>query len=190
MKQIFITVLVLMTCSVYGQTDTLDTDWKLYPPKEVKATLSDSIVYISKTKQFKAVDDSSRYFNPSLDLEANGKTGIVRVKKDARIDELLEFLGTAEAPDPVKIDGFRVQVFFDPNRDLALGEKAKFMSSVPNVDAYMEWDAPNHYVRVGNFYTKQQALMLIEDLKGAFPTATVIKCKIELPELPEDELED
>lgn len=190
MKQLFISITAFASCFAYGQTDTLATDWKLYPPKSVKAELSDSIVYISKSSPFKAIDDTSRYFNPANDLKPSGKTATVSVHKDGRIDELIEFLGTSEPPNPVKIDGFRVQVFFDPNRDLALGEKAKFMSSVSGVDAYMEWDAPNHYVRVGNFYTKQQALMLIEELKGAFPTATVIKCRIELPELPEEDQEE
>jgi len=171
-----------------AQTDTNKvTDWKLYPKSDVKS-LEDTTAKVSdtfKTSGFKSLDDSTQYFSADQ-LEATGKSGHLNISKDSRIDEILEFLGSSSPAEPVRISGYRVQVFFDQNRDLALGEKAKFMSLHPKTKAYMEWDAPNHYVRVGNYYTKQQALALIEELKGAFPTATVIQCKIELPELDLD----
>ncbi len=171
-----------MSGQLLAQKDSTDRSWMLYPSQKVSPDTS-ALMTSQPSDVFEGVNDSSVYFDPSTSLDFNSsKKGQVTVAKDGRIDALTEFLATPKESKPVQIDGFRIQIFFDQDRNKVLGEKTRFLSMTSDTKAYMEWDAPNHYVRVGNFYTRQQALAYIEKLKGAFPSATVVKSKIDLPE--------
>lgn len=190
MKRLIITILASALCGLsYSQTDSTEVeDWKLYKGgnSDVDTVKSGGTLEV-KQSVFKAKHDTSDFFTPASSLDySSGKKGTVTVNKDGRINELFEFMGSENAAGEVKIDGFRVQVFFDQDRDKVLSEKARFLNSTSKIPAYMEWDAPNHYVRVGDYYTRQQALELIEELDGAFPSATIISCKINLPELDQE----
>ncbi len=170
----------------YAQEDSTEVeDWKLYKGNNSAVdTVKKGVALEVQQSVFKAKHDTNSYFNPADNLDYSaGKKGTVSVNKDGRINELFEFMGSENAAGEVKIDGFRVQIFFDQDRDKVLGEKARFLNTTSKVPAYMEWDAPNHYVRVGDYYTRQQALELIEELDGAFPSATIVACKINLPDL-------
>ncbi len=176
-------ILLLVLCGqVLSQKDSTDRSWMLYPGNKVSVD-SNFAKTANPSENFEGINDSSVYFDPATSLDFdNPKKGQVTVSKDSRIDALVEFLSTPKESKPVQIDGFRIQIFFDQDRNKVLGEKTRFLSMTKETKAYMEWDAPNHYVRVGNFYTRQQALAYIEKLKGAFPSATVVKSKIDLPE--------
>jgi hypothetical protein len=121
-------------------------------------------------------------------LNFNGKqSGNVQIVKDARIDGLIEFMGTPIPPDPVQINGYRVQVYFDKDIAKARDIKASFMTTYPKMKVYLEWDAPNHYVRVGNFRTELQALKFQEHIKDHYPETTVVKSKVDLPDVDEEQ---
>lgn len=136
---------------------------------------------IKKTEQDTATDVRAH-----LNFK-NSTPGQVSIIKDGRIDGLIEFLGTPVAPDPVQINGYRVQVFFDKDITKARDIKASFMTTYPRMKAYMEWDAPNHYIRVGNFRTELQALKFQQMIKDHYPETTVVKSKIDLPDVEEEQ---
>ena len=163
----------MLTGSLFGQDRG---DWRLYKAPE------DSTVRVEPKHELTAASDTSA-FNPSQDLKYSTPDGSATVSVDPRVNEVLEFLGTPNAPDPVKIDGYRAQLFFDQDRDKVVGEKVRFMRANPEIPAYIDWDAPNHYLRIGDYYTKQQAQYAVGQLKESFPSATVYKTKINLPEL-------
>ena len=178
MKHLSLTILLISGVTFSGTAQEEIEEWTLYKPS------NDSVAAATSTMPTETfVGDSSDHFDPAKQLSFETRQGRSIEQKDERITEIIEFLGTPVEPDPVKIDGYRVQLFFDQNRDKALSEKARFMAMNPDIPAYVEWDAPNHYVRVGNLYTKHKAYQLVEEFKTAFPAATIYRSKIDLPKL-------
>jgi hypothetical protein len=143
-----------------------DQDWKTYKPGGASAGTAspDSIDVREK-------------------LDFNKPDGTISVAKDSRVDAVIEFMGTPVAPDPVQIDGYRVQIFFDKDINKARDIKASFLSSYPKVKAYMVWAAPNHYVQAGNFRNELQAMQFQNFIKEHFPETTIVRTRVNLPDL-------
>ncbi len=82
------------------------------------------------------------------------------------------------------MSGYRVRIFFD-NKQSARNESEtvlkKFNSLFPDVNAYRIYVNPYFKVTVGNFRTKSEAMSLLSRIKGAFPSAFVVKENIEYP---------
>ena len=126
--------------------------------------------------------------NVTYTLDFNSTPGKVTVHKDPRIDKIQDFtVAEQETVEGVKIDGYRVLIFFDQDKTVTQQQKAHFMSLYPEHKAYIDFLAPNYRVRVGNFRTRLEAEALKSELLGVFPTAIVVKDKIQLPELPGEE---
>lgn len=82
------------------------------------------------------------------------------------------------------ISGYRVRIFFD-NRQTSRNESEtalkKFNELYPEVKAYRIYANPYFKVTVGDCRTKSEAMALLERIKGAFPSAFVVKENIEYP---------
>lgn len=112
------------------------------------------------------------------------KPGKMIVYKDERLDKISEFVRTGEETiEGVKIDGYRVIIFFDMNKSLAEQQKAMFITMYPEHKAYIDYLAPNYRVRVGNFRTELEAEKLKQEILASFPTSIVVPDKIQLPDL-------
>lgn len=85
--------------------------------------------------------------------------------------------------------GYRVRIFFD-NKQTARTESEKtlkrFKELFPEVAAYRIYANPYFKVTVGNFRTKSEAMALLTRIKGAFPSAFVVKESIEYPVVDSD----
>lgn len=136
--------------------------------------------------------DTSLGFNSNQDsipvvankLSFNAKPGVVTVHKDERITKIEAFVRSGEETiEGVKIDGFRVLIFFDMSKTVAEQQKAYFLTMYPTYKAYVDYLAPNYRVRVGNFRTELEAEKLKQELLPLFPTALVVADKIQLPSL-------
>lgn len=159
MKTIIITALGL-TISSFGFSQD---DWLKFP---------------NQTK------DSTRADHVSLNY-TSGK-GKVTVHKDARLDKLSEFVKTGEETlEGVKIDGFRIVIYFDQTKSKVEGQRAAFLSRYSEHKAYIDYVAPNYRVRVGNFRTRLEAEAMKAEILNSFPTAVVVEDRIQLPVLPE-----
>jgi hypothetical protein len=120
--------------------------------------------------------------NVKNSLSFTGKPGKVTVYKDERITKIEEFVRAGETTlDGVKIDGYRVMIFFDMSKSVAESQKAYFISLYPDHKTYMDYSAPNYRVSVGNFRTELEAECLKQELLMMFPTAIVVPDKIQLP---------
>ena len=123
-----------------------------------------------------------KVINELIPTESKGE---VTINKDERIDALVKELGTTKPGKAnIQIDGYRLQIIASSNKDLVVGERAKFVASYPSVRPYMKYDQPNFRLRVGDFRTKLEAQKLQNELKNAFPYAIVVKDQIELPKIP------
>ena len=82
------------------------------------------------------------------------------------------------------MNGYRVRKFFDNKQTARNDSEAtlkRFRSLYPEIVAYRIYANPYFKVTVGDFRTKSEAMELLTRIKGAFPSAFVVKENIEYP---------
>lgn len=82
------------------------------------------------------------------------------------------------------ISGYRVRIFFDNKQNARTESETvlkRFNGLYPDVMAYRIYANPYFKVTVGDFRTKSEAMALLARIKGAFPSAFVVKENIEFP---------
>lgn len=87
------------------------------------------------------------------------------------------------------MSGYRVRIFFDNKQTARTESEAalnKFRGLYPDVKAYRIYANPYFKVTVGDFRTKSEAMALLARIKGAFPSAFVVKENIEYPVVDKD----
>ncbi|MEZ4772359.1 MAG: SPOR domain-containing protein [Bacteroidia bacterium] len=90
-----------------------------------------------------------------------------------------------------QISGFRIQVFAGSNRQNAWSSKGTAMSRFPKLSQYLEYQAPNYVVRVGDFMDKEDAILMLRTLREVFPGAFIVPDMVKVPRaLPENEDSD
>ncbi len=75
--------------------------------------------------------------------------------------------------------GYRIQLFYGSESG-AINTRANFTSLFPNTATYIDYEAPDWKVKVGNFKTRLEADKALEEIKLAFGNAFVLKEKIHL----------
>lgn len=82
------------------------------------------------------------------------------------------------------ISGYRVRIYFDNKQNSRGASEAamrRFQGAFPGIPAYRSFTSPFFKVTVGDFRTKSEATQLLQRLKGMFPSAFIIKEKINYP---------
>ncbi len=112
------------------------------------------------------------------------QSGKVTVVKDSRINGLVAKEGAIVPPaiNP-QIDGYRIQLFFDSERGAINDARGTFISKYPRIDTYTTYNAPNFFLRVGDFRSRLEAEKVKDELSGLFPTSFIVMEKINLPRL-------
>lgn len=114
--------------------------------------------------------------------------GDVQVIKDGRINTLVEKQSKVTPPDiKPQIDGFRVQIFFDSDKNVINSARSKIISQFPKTDTYITYNAPNFFLKVGDFRTRLEAEKLKAQVEAEFPTSFIVSEKIYVPRLEKDE---
>jgi hypothetical protein len=120
-------------------------------------------------------------------LQALAQEGEVTIIIDARIDALVRKQGApippANAPQMV---GYRVQLFFDSDKQLVDEARSKFIAQFPKVDTYIVFTGPNFVLKAGDFRSLLEAERVRETLLREFPTSFVIKELINLPRIDQE----
>jgi hypothetical protein len=116
-----------------------------------------------------------------------GQNGDVEIIKDPRIDGLVRKQGlvTPPATSP-QLPGFRVQLFFDADRKNIDDARSKFIAAFPKVDSYVIYNAPNYFLKVGDFRTSLEAERVKDILVKDFPTSFIVKELINLPRIDQE----
>ena len=110
--------------------------------------------------------------------------GDIQITKDARLNALVAKQSEIIPPDiNPKINGFRIQLVFDSERALINDARSRFITQFPRVDTYIDYNAPNYYLKVGDFRTRLEAEKVQSAIEMQFPTSFVIEEKINLPRL-------
>lgn len=116
------------------------------------------------------------------------QNGDVQVIKDQRIDALVEKQSKVTPPDiKPQIDGFRVQIFFDSDKTVINNARSKVISQFPKTDTYITYNAPNFFLKAGDFRSRLEAEKFKAQIEVEFPTSFIVSEKIYLPRLEKDE---
>lgn len=112
------------------------------------------------------------------------QSGDIEIIKDSRIDNLVYKQGAIIPPATcVQINGYRVQLFFDNSKTAVDHARIKFVSKFPKVDTYVIYNAPNYFLKAGDFRTEIEAEAIKQEVGSEFPTSFVIREKINLPRI-------
>jgi len=78
--------------------------------------------------------------------------------------------------------GYRVQIYFGPQRNSANEVKDDFSKLYADIPAYLSYQQPNFKIRVGNFTTRLEALKFLKEIQPYFSTAFIVEDEVMLPE--------
>jgi len=119
------------------------------------------------------------------------QSGHIEIIKDNRINALIGRQSTVIPPEVrPQIDGYRIQLFFDSDRSAVNDAKGRFMSRFTKIDSYVTYNAPNFFLKVGDFRTRLEAEHIKSIIESEFPTSFIVREKINLPRLEKDEISD
>lgn len=82
------------------------------------------------------------------------------------------------------LSGYRVRIYFDNRQNARSASEAamnKFIAANPEISAYRSYQNPFFKVTVGDFRTRSEAMELLLRIRNDFPTAFVVKEKINYP---------
>ena len=117
-----------------------------------------------------------------MPLKAKGDKADVEIYQSQEVASALRT--QVETNAKRQIPGYRVRIFFD-NKQTARVESEeilkRFESVYHDVKAYRTYANPYFKVTVGDFRTKSEAMSLLSRIKGAFPSAFVVKENISYP---------
>jgi len=124
-----------------------------------------------------AQDTSERKNTIITELQNDSQSsGVVRIIADPGVNNLIGSPwknSSATSPEYLKIPGFRVQTFSGNNprtsRDEAYRKEQLIKENFPELKTYIEYRSPRWSLRVGDFRTKEEAIVLMQELKKAFP---------------------
>lgn len=119
------------------------------------------------------------------------QTGNVQVIKDARLDGLVAKQSGVIPPEVrPQMDGYRVQVFFDSDKEAVMNAKNQFVARFSKIDTYVSYNAPNFFLKVGDFRTRMEAERIKSKIEVDFPTSFIVREKVFLPRLEKEDFED
>jgi hypothetical protein len=101
----------------------------------------------------------------------------VNVFKDDKIDQRIQQKGSQP------LQGFRIMISFDSNKDLVDQARNKFVALYPKIDTYVTFEAPNFVLKVGDFRTQFDAEKMKEKISNEFSISIIQKESINLPRI-------
>ncbi len=119
-----------------------------------------------------------------LTFGAFAQKGDVEIVKDPRIDALIRQEGAIISPATApQMAGYRIQLFFDSEKSSVDEARSKFINLFPKVDTYVTYNAPNYFLKVGDFRTQTDAEKVKSAVDSQFPTSFIVKERINLPRI-------
>jgi hypothetical protein len=116
-----------------------------------------------------------------------GQSQNIKIIKDQRIDGLVSKQSTVIPPaTSPQLSGYRIQLFFDNDRKLLDEARSKFISLYPKIDTYVIYNAPNYFLKVGDFRSMLEAERIKITVFREFPTCFITKELINLPRIDQD----
>jgi len=107
-----------------------------------------------------------------INLNAQSNNG-VNIFGDPRIDFYTnKYGGQVQAQAPQSI--YRILLIQTYDRDEANSVRTKFRNMHPNESSFLVYDDQKFKVRVGEFNSKVEAEVMLQQLRGSFPSSFVL----------------
>ena len=113
-----------------------------------------------------------------LESNTSSSQGEIRIHSDPKITALLGFpveevsVSTGKS-EYLRMPGFRIHVFMGNNprqsRSEAFSKEKQIKEVFPDLSTYVTYEAPNWKLLVGDFMTKEEAVVFKQNLQKAFP---------------------
>jgi len=108
----------------------------------------------------------------------NLDTDGVSVHGDKRINQLVEIEKRID-----QIQGYRLQICFDSNKDIVDAARDKFLKLYPLTDTYVIFENPHFNLKVGDFRSRLEAEKVQRELFGEFVICIIHEELINLPRI-------
>lgn len=127
------------------------------------------------------------------ELPMAGGDDPIKMDMPAELNEIL--IRAKEQGANAALEGFRVQLYSGGDLEEANKVRADFLELYPGFNAYRLWIQPTFRVRAGDFPTRNEAMMFMNEIRKDFPGAFVVPDRIERPKVrkplpPKDPNED
>ncbi len=152
--------------------------------KIIKKKFSTKFILIFTELKFKIMNNLLLlvvFTNSLISFSQNENTETI---KDSRIDILVKKQGAVIPPATVpQITGYRIQLFFDTDKKAIDEARTKFTTKYPKIETYVTFNAPNYFLKVGNFRTQMEVEKVKKSIDLDFPTNYIVKELINLPRI-------
>jgi hypothetical protein len=101
-------------------------------------------------------------------------------KQDSLVKVLVKrhiALGQAQKSMP----GYRVQIYFGPDRNDAREIEDEFESMFRDIPAYLSYQQPNFKIRAGDFTDRLTALKFLKEIQTLYSSAFIVRDDVKLP---------
>lgn len=111
--------------------------------------------------------------------------GRLSINQDERLNELL----SRHRRINEKMDGmpgYRIRIFSESGQNArpnANNVRAVFFNKYPDIETYLQWDAPNFKVYVGDFRSRSEALKTLREINRDYPYSFIVSDRINFPPL-------
>lgn len=82
--------------------------------------------------------------------------------------------------------GYRVQIYYGVDRNIAFSRKADFMRRYPKTRAYMSYTQPQYRVKVGDFATREDAGELYREMISIYGACMIVPDYVTINTLKDD----
>ena len=110
--------------------------------------------------------------------QENDQSDRVHVNVDSRIDQFIEIEKRID-----QIQGFRLQICFDSNKDVVDAARDKFLKLYPLTDTYVSFENPHFNLKVGYYRSRLEAEKVKRELFGEFVICIIHEELINLPRI-------
>ena len=110
-------------------------------------------------------------------LQCSAQQGQITILQDTSIQHVLNLYQTF-ATERRQVNGYRIQLGWNSNRQELLNMKAKFIQEYPDKAAYVEYSPPQFKLRVGDFKTRAKADTFLNDVRKDFSSSFIVPDKI------------
>ena len=120
------------------------------------------------------------FFNLHLFLfwSAKHEFGFIKIHCDKRINQLVEVEKRID-----QIQGYRIQICFDSDKNEADRVRGKFLKLFPLTDTYMVFENPHFNLKVGDYRSEMEAEKIKREIFGEFVISIIHEELVNLPRI-------
>lgn len=150
--------------------------------ESVESSYVDSLIY----RTVPAVDSvlfGADIFEILPKKNAGGKADVV-IHQNQLVEESMRAHVISNRKRPMT--GYRIRIFFDNSQNArrnSAGTLGAFVSTFQGIPAYRSYVNPYFKVTVGDYRTKAEAMSNLVKIKKSFPSAFIVKEKINYPQI-------